>query len=502
MAQGQINLHIGTSYDGGGFAAAAKNIKNVGQATTRSAELLGNLGAVLGGTSKAAQAAAAGVRILGAALSGGVWGLASAAIAAVVKGIVDLCTWFKRSNEEGRLAALGIQKEFTTAEAMARGYQRRVEGYKKAAAERAAAEKEAEDAAKKAAEAANKAAKEAIKSNAEQLKGERAITEELLRRSQVAQKTAEDVRKSYAGKIASAEADVSRAQANREHAQATATGSGKADYEYNRDTKEAVAEAQDKLAALLEQQAAEVEAATRAQMEARQKAERLAAENAVANAKDRLATTEGQAAGSSAWQALRLAEEKLVTLRAKQAQEIAEYNVVAAAERDQIKARIEATKERTVLEEEIAKRENEIVEMNEKAAAEINALKKAAAEWEANAVRARGETYVKWDDAEKSRNEQAAREQKKQAAEMQSNERYMNNLADRIFDRDGNIRKSANQHDVNEWKKRKQWAEAQDEKNNPAQKALKEAQEKWKDSVVKAQADLELIKKQLEHVGL
>lgn len=429
MASGHINLRIGSSYDGGGFASAQKGVKSLGQSATRAAGFLGNLSSALGSTSQASRAAQAGITILGGALTGGAWGLAAAAIAAVTKGIVSLSTWFKKSAEDAKLAARGISKEFTTLEHATKGYQKRVEGYRKQKAERDRAAADEATRAQAAQEAALRTRKEEIKAEVELLKGERAVSEERERQNQIGKQGLEALK-------------------------------------------------------------------------ARHKLETLSAENNIANIKDSFRVTEGQAAGTSAWQRLKLAEEQLVTLRKKQQQEIADYLAAEKKAAEAAEKKAATDKKRTDLEAQIAQKEKRRADDTQRLEAQIKSLRLAAANLEKNAARARGKSYNEWQADEKANARAEKKAASQQAAREKNNAVQMRSLEERIFDRNGKLRKSANQQDVAQWQKRNEWRLNQNPGNNPLAKAADNLERQKTELLKTLGNDIATIRQQLSNVGL
>lgn len=429
MASGHINLRIGSTYDGGGFTAAQEGVKTLGKSATRAAGFLGNLSSALGSASKESRSAQAAISILGGALTGGVWGLAAAAIAGVVKGIISLSSWFKQSAEDARLAARGISKEFTTLEHATKGYQKRVEGYRKQKAERDRAAAEEANAAKAAQEAALKARKEEIKAEVELLKGERAITEEREKQNQIGKQGLEAIK-------------------------------------------------------------------------ARHKNETLAAQNNIANIKDSFRVTEGQAAGTAAWQKMKLAEEQLVTLRKQQEQEIKDY---IAAEKKAAEAEAqkdEAAKKKADLEEQIAAKQKQREQEAQRLDTQIKSLRLAAAKLEQNAARARGKSFNDWQADERAAQRAEKKEVRAQASREKNNAVQMRSLEERIFDRNGKIRKSANQQDIAQWQKRNEWRLNQNPANNPLAKAADNLERQKNELLKTLGQDIATIRQQLANVGL
>ena len=144
MANGIINLVIKSASTGQGFD---ETIRKVGELTggmqdaSKAAKILGGV---------AGQAGQAFGGILGAMLGGGLWTVG----AKILEQVVGLMKKHNELMKDGRLAAKGLSREYMTLEAAARGYQRRVDEWRKAKAEADKAEADAIKARKREAEEA------------------------------------------------------------------------------------------------------------------------------------------------------------------------------------------------------------------------------------------------------------------------------------------------------------------------------------------------------------
>ena len=144
MANGIINLVIKSASTGQGFD---ETIRKVGELTggmqdaSKAAKILGGV---------AGQAGQAFGGILGAMLGGGLWTVG----AKILEQVVGLMKKHNELMKDGRLAAKGLSREYMTLEAAARGYQRRVDEWRKAKAEADKAEADAIRARKREAEEA------------------------------------------------------------------------------------------------------------------------------------------------------------------------------------------------------------------------------------------------------------------------------------------------------------------------------------------------------------
>lgn len=155
MARNNIELNIGSKFDGEGFnklnTALRSSSGNIRRVSDVVGNMLSNMDGLDGSIGKVVRTAGG---LVGGLLSMGVWGVA---IGAVVK-FVGWLGNMRSQVKEARLAARGLSKEFMTLDAMARGYQRRVEEWKQKKRE----SDEADARAAKAAERAKQAEFEAM----------------------------------------------------------------------------------------------------------------------------------------------------------------------------------------------------------------------------------------------------------------------------------------------------------------------------------------------------
>lgn len=174
MAKQQIELGINTTYSGEGFkkldAALKSSAGSVRTVTGQVGHVIDAVGDLGGSVSKVTGPVG---KLVSSFLAGGVWGVAIAGAASLVGWFVKLVNPVDEVTEAFRRQ----QKELKSLDAMARGYQKRVESWKQAARDREAAEK---DAAKAAEEAAKKA-------QAEDVEGWRTAREWLNLQSQLVQ---------------------------------------------------------------------------------------------------------------------------------------------------------------------------------------------------------------------------------------------------------------------------------------------------------------------------
>lgn len=140
MANGKIDIQIGTSYNSTGMSGAArdveslteslgvgtKNAKDLGRAAKTILKDFGDLGSILGGA-------------VGSFLGGGMW----TAIAGTIVGVVSKLREHNQLMKDAKLAARGLSREYMSLEAAARGYHKRVEAWRKAKAESNKAEADA-----------------------------------------------------------------------------------------------------------------------------------------------------------------------------------------------------------------------------------------------------------------------------------------------------------------------------------------------------------------------
>ena len=147
MASNNIELNIGSKFDGEGFnklnTALRSSSGNVSRVSGAVGNMLTNMDGLDGSIGKVIRSAGG---LIGGLLSMGVWGVA---IGAVTK-FIGWMESMRNQAKEARLAAKGLSKEFMTLDAMARGYQRRVEQWKQK-------KRESDEADAKAAKAAERA---------------------------------------------------------------------------------------------------------------------------------------------------------------------------------------------------------------------------------------------------------------------------------------------------------------------------------------------------------
>jgi len=180
MVKNNIELNIGSKFDGEGFqklnAALKKSSGNVRQVGGAVGNMLSSMDGLDGSAGKLVRTASG---LISGFLSMGVWGVA---IAGVTK-LIGLLSELNQQTKDATLAAKGLSKEYMTVEAAARGYQRRVESWKKAKAD-----KDEKDA--KAAEAAKKARDAEIKAIDERTQAEKEYDQYLMKTAALKEKIA------------------------------------------------------------------------------------------------------------------------------------------------------------------------------------------------------------------------------------------------------------------------------------------------------------------------
>ena len=117
-----------------------------------------------------------------------------------------------------------------------------------------------------------------------------------------------------------------------------------------------------------------------------------------------------------------------------------------------------------------------------------------AARLEENAARARGKSFNEWDRGERARARDEEREAKKQAGFLERAAREQAAIGQRIFDRNGRLRKGANKADIERWKKLNEFQLNNDPKNNPALKEAERLEKERRELEAKTQRDVADIK--------
>lgn len=159
MANGKIDITIGTSYNSAGMSGAkhdveslanslgvgTKNGKDLGRAAKTILKDFGDLGSILGGA-------------VGSFLGGGMW----TAIAGTIVGVVAKIREHNDLLKDAKLAARGLSREYMSLEHAAKGYAKRVQEWRDKA-----------EAAKKAEADRIKAAKEAARLEDERIRARR-----------------------------------------------------------------------------------------------------------------------------------------------------------------------------------------------------------------------------------------------------------------------------------------------------------------------------------------
>lgn len=125
-----------------------------------------------------------------------------------------------------------------------------------------------------------------------------------------------------------------------------------------------------------------------------------------------------------------------------------------------------------------------------------------AAAREEAAARARGVSFNEWRRGEKARNREAERESKRQQGFIDRAKREQDQLQSRIFDRDGNLRKSANKRDVERWKSLNEFGLMQDPANNGALDDVKRLEEERAKAVQDMKTAIDKIKNKLDEVTM
>jgi len=368
---------------------------------------------------------------LGMFMQGGIWGAAATIASTAVSKCVG---WFKEWNklqEDAKLAAKGLSREYDLLGRIAEGYRRRVEGWKKAQAEADRAEKEAADKAKAASERLAESQKEAVRF----AQAYYALQDKINIESQKAGLNSEDeiVRLRTKVKLMLDEAKANVADRQRGVATAKASGNLNAVDLANKELELAV----------------------------------VSQKNVVAEAKKMVAEYKKAAAIN--------AEEN-----DKEMVRMMREDFLAAKREKAVKA-----------EGEVRKRYGEAVKRIEE---EIAKNRKEAADLEANAQRARGVTFGDWERGERNI-----------ARDKRAEERHQRNRENAVDDEIARIEKT-NPRTRTQWQRERlsrlrEWKADQNPENNPAQKAVKQLEEK-RDKLLEAQnKKLDEIKKVLEEVS-
>ncbi len=429
MANGQINLTIAERRTGNGLASAANDVgilnSRLGMSKKGVADLSRAAG-MLGGTFG---------QVFKLVLGGGMWQLGAQALTTVI-GLM------KKHNElmkDARLAARGLSREYMTLEAAARGYQRRVEQWRKRKAE---ADKEEEDAVKAAAKAQEDAKRRTLehlgiekeyytlqqKIIEERRKAELIDADELTR----AKAMAAELKEQAELRVRLAQRDIDAAKV--------------------RDNKSEQMNAEEamKLAKL------QVETAVKEGEKIVRDAEKKMAEEAAAAAK-KLEDEKAKLA-AEADKKRREAEKKAANERID-------------AIRQEHKAKMDA------LEEEIRKAHDEAQVLEE------------------NAKRARGgKTFGEWERGERD----LARDERRQNIRQQN---VIRNAQRELSRLEGNARRGrafTNAHDLARMARLREFIADQDPNNNPALKRAQELEKQRKEAEAKMQKDIDAIRKAIE----
>lgn len=429
MANGQINLTIAERRTGNGLASAANDVgilnSRLGMSKKGVADL-GRAAGMLGGTFG---------QVFKLVLGGGMWQVGAMALTTVI-GLM------KKHNElmkDARLAARGLSREYMTLEAAARGYQRRVEQWRKRKAE---ADKEEEDAVKAAAKAQEDAKRRTLehlgiekeyytlqqKIVEERRKAELIDADELTRAKAMAAELKEQAELRV--RLAQRDIDAAKVRGNK--------------------SEQMNAEEAMKLARL------QVETAVKEGEKIVRDAEKKMAEEAAAAAKkleDEKAKLEAEA------------EKKRRDAEKKAANERID------AIRQEHKAKMDA------LEEEIRKAHDE------------------AQVLEQNAQRARGgKTFGEWERGERD----LARDERRQNIRQQN---VIRNAQRELSRLEGNARRGrafTNAHDLARMARLREFIADQDPNNNPALKRAQELEKQRKEAEAKMQKDIDAIRKAIE----
>lgn len=437
MAQGTLNLHIGSTFSGKGFQQLETALAASGARASRASTAVNAVSSAVGGLGgNVGKLLGLGRILMGGLLSTGVWMAVGAAISFVVGKVTELWRAYKDLQEARKPMSLSERKR------MNEGYERRLELYKKQAAERAAAaaaEKRA--AAEKAAADKKYGDEQQIKWQTyyqEQLDAEREITAERERRNLVAKEGIE---------LARAEAEIRIKDAQRNTASKQAI--------YNVQSQHGTPEGAEK--ALLDLRLAQEKEKT-VIAEERQKIIKMIK--------------------------AREDEERAVELAASAAEEEAEQREKIRKIREKIANDQKAAHDK-------AKRIDE----------EINRKRLEAAEWKTQANGAKGKDFNSWDREQK----RAAREQERAARRDQKQWDAAKSEYDRIWarthDRNGNVLKSASKADLDRLARLDEWRKLRNPNNDPAKKAEQLEKEK-RDLLKKAADEAEKTRKALENIGL
>lgn len=429
MANGQINLTIAERRTGNGLASAANDVgilnSRLGMSKKGVADLSRAAG-MLGGTFG---------QVFKLVLGGGMWQVGAMALTKVV-GLV------KKHNElmkDARLAAQGLSRDYMSLEAIARGYQRRVEQYRKRKAESDKAEEDAARAAERAQDAALRRTLAHLGIEKEYYTLQQRIVEEKRKAALIdaddltrAKAMAAELKEQANLRVRLAQRDIDAAKV-------------KGDLSEQMNAEEAM-----KLARL------QVETAVKEGEKIVRDAEKKMAEEAAAAAKkleDEKAKLEAEAEKRR-----RDAEKKATNERID-------------AIRQEHKAKMDA------LEEEIRKAHDE------------------AQVLEQNAQRARGgKTFGEWERGERD----LARDERRQNIRQQN---VIRNAQRELSRLEGNARRGrafTNAHDLARMARLREFIADQDPNNNPALKRAQELEKQRKEAEAKMQKDIDAIRKAIE----
>lgn len=436
MANGKIDITIGTSYNSAGMSGAkhdveslanslgvgTKNGKDLGRAAKTILKDFGDLGSILGGA-------------VGSFLGGGMW----TAIAGTIVGVVAKIREHNDLLKDAKLAARGLSREYMSFEHAAKGYAKRVQEWRDKA-----------EAAKKAEADRIKAAKEAARLEDERIRARRDAE-----KSDVAFKNKQlEIDKLIADeeeRIATDEEDlvaVAKARANEmRRAADLAVEETKNNLAYQnkwggihgQDEAEAALELAEKRRERIRKEAARIV----------EKAEKDAAKRA-ADEKERLDKEEADKA--------RAAAKKDADAR-------------IAALREEHRAKMDA------IDKEIAKAHEE------------------AQVLEQNAARARGgKTFGEWDRGERD----IARDQRRADNRQQNVIRNAQRELSRLEGNARRGRAFTNAHDLARMARLREFIADQDPANNPALKRAAELDKQRKEAEAKMQKDVDAIRKAIE----
>lgn len=429
MANGQINLTIAERRTGNGLASAANDVgilnSRLGMSKKGVADLSRAAG-MLGGTFG---------QVFKLVLGGGMWQMGAMALTKVI-GLV------KEHNElmkDARLAARGLSRDYMSLEAIARGYQKRVEQYRKRKAESDKAEEDAARAAERAQEMALRRTLAHLGIEKEYYTLQQRIIEEKRKAALIdaddltrAKAMAEELKEQAELRVRLAQRDIDAAKV-------------KGDLSEQMNAEEAM-----KLARL------QVETAVKEGEKIVRDAEKKMAEEAAAAAKkleDEKAKLEAEAEKKRRDAEKRAANERIDAIRQEH------------------KAKMDA------LEEEIRKAHDE------------------AQVLEQNAQRARGgKTFGEWERGERD----LARDERRQNIRQQN---VIRNAQRELSRLEGNARRGrafTNAHDLARMARLREFIADQDPNNNPALKRAQELEKQRKEAEAKMQKDIDAIRKAIE----